>query len=160
MTDWMISLGQTKIPESWHKSRTEIVEELPYVKKIRPSRGGERFNWDSVNNGMKRLRRVIVIILKSGGRVTAKNGYDILAERNIKFLPITVYGIRMSEARFTYYFNKIRSELNVIDPRRYRINFIKQNYLEISIEDLAAHLNTTPDYIKQAIRRMNKKGIK
>jgi len=156
--NWMISFGVMKVPpESIYQ---EIIKqaETPYKEpKIRPSRGGEGFDWTPIKRGLRKMEKAIYVILKRGDIVTAQEAYEILLERD--FIPISVYNRKMSLNRFNFYYHKIRKEHGIDDGRLYKINFIKANYQEKTPESMAILLSTTTNYVKQVIRQI-KKGLK
>ncbi len=148
---WMLSLGQIPVPKNWYIPGNDSPYKIP---KVRPSRGGEGFDRSAMDREFKRLETVIKIILKSGDRITAGMAYQIVIKRNVKFLPTTIYGTRLSESRFAAHYNKIRAKMGVINPRLYRRKFVEENYLELSSSEIAIYLGTTHDYVKQTIGKI------
>ncbi len=147
----MLSLGQIPVPKNWYIPGNDNPYKIP---KIRPSRGGEGFDRTVMDREFKRLETVIKIILKSGDRITAGMAYQIVIKRNVKFLPTTIYGTRLSESRFAAHYNKIRAKMGVINPRLYRRKFVEENYLKLSSSEIAIYLCTTHDYVKQTIGKI------
>jgi len=154
-------LGQVPVPVKWH---APIDLKLPagYVPpKLRPSRGGEAFDWGPINRGIARLNQVIRIILKSAdGNMTAERAYQIILSRKTNMLPSNVYNRSMSQARFRVYYHKIRQEMNIPDGRQFKTNFIKKNKDEWSAGEIAIYLETTENCVLQTISKINRGLIK
>ena len=156
-TQWMLHLGQITVPRHWY----ENAEKTEYYKpeKIRPSPGGESFDWNPIQRGIARLEKVINIILTSNnGNMTAERAYQIILGRKTNLLPINIYNKYMSESRFNHHYHRIRKDIGLFDGRAFKVNFIKDNMEKLSIDKIAIYLETTDNYVKQTISKI-KRGI-
>lgn len=151
---WFLHLGFMTVPEHWYASANEPEETAYKNPKVRPSRGGEPFDWDSIRRSVERMEKVISIILRGGGRITANDAYQYIVHRNIKLLAKNVQQKRMSEKRFFFYFHKVRRSMGVKDAREYKIDFVKENHLVFSPSEIAIYLGTKEEYVKQIMRRL------
>ena len=147
---WMISLGQVKIPEQWHKQAEVIKPEPKIIDKI--------ISRYTPQQMAKKLRRGIIALLRRNDIETRDEVYEILKER--KFLPIIAGHKIMSETRFYYYYAQVRVAIGFNKHRETKQDFIRDHYKTWSIQSLADHIGSEKIYVQQTISKIRRGLIK
>lgn len=144
---WFLHLGFAPIPKSWYENRNP--------GKI-DGRCNKQMPYDYLK-GMKKLRRGICAILKSGNIPTKTEAYETLSERN--FIPAVKEGKLMSETRFYHYWYETIKQKGITRTRKSKAQYIADNYKTKSIDEIAKHIGSSKHYVKEVILEC-KRGIR